>query len=50
MGSRTPDEERLKVETVAAEAENTANEIINSVVIAVEVNILVFFIFPLGDA
>jgi hypothetical protein len=50
MGSRTPDEERVKVETVAAEAERAINEIISSVVITVEVKILVFFIIPLGDA
>jgi len=48
--SRPPDAERVNVEVVAAEAKRTDNEIISSAINAVHDNILVFSIFPLGDA
>jgi L-asparagine transporter-like permease len=49
IGSRIPDDERVNVEVVAAEAQRAVNEIINSAVNAVHDRILAFFIFPLGD-
>ena len=49
-GSRPPDDERVKVEVVAAEAKRADKEIIISAVNAVHEYILVFSIFPLGDA
>lgn len=49
IGSRTPDDERVNVEVVAAEAQKAVNEIISSVINAVYDSVLVFFIFPLGD-